>query len=56
MINERIAYRIDMNSKMVEKINLPKEYRLLGGRSLIAKLILDEVISKCNSLGPNNKL
>jgi len=56
MLKERIAFRINMNTKKVEKVNLPEEYQLLGGRSLIAKLLIDEVTPVCHSLGPNNKL
>lgn len=56
MLENMIVFRINMNSKKVDKVNLPEEYQLLGGRSLIAKLLLDEVIPTCNSLGPRNKL
>jgi len=56
MLEGRKAFRVNMNSKKVEKVNLPGEYQLLGGRSLIAKLLLDEVTPTCNSLGTNNKL
>jgi len=56
MIEKKISYRIDMKDKKINKINLPDEYQLLGGRSLIAKQLLDEVIPTCHSLGRNNKL
>lgn len=35
---------------------VPQEYEQLGGRALIAKLLLDEVPPACDALGPHNKL
>src|SRR5512137_2235197 len=35
---------------------VPTEYERLGGRALIAKLLLNEVPPACDALGPHNKL
>jgi aldehyde:ferredoxin oxidoreductase len=35
---------------------VPAAYEHLGGRSLIARILLDEVQPECDSLGPRNKL
>lgn len=56
MLKEKITYRVNMFSKKIRKVSLPADYQLLGGRSLIAQLLLDEVPPTCFSLGPNNKL
>jgi aldehyde:ferredoxin oxidoreductase len=56
MIQESTAIRINMKSKEINKFQFPREYYLFGGRSLIAKILLDEVLPTCDTLGPNNKL
>jgi len=56
MLNDKVVFRINMRSKKTDKKQLSAEYNLLGGRSLIAKILLDEVKPTCNALGPNNKL
>jgi aldehyde:ferredoxin oxidoreductase len=35
---------------------VPAEYERLGGRALIAKLLLNEIPPACDALGPHNKL
>jgi aldehyde:ferredoxin oxidoreductase len=56
MLSKNISFRINMFSKEIDELQLSEEYNLLGGRSLIAKILLDEVKPTCNALGPNNKL
>jgi len=48
--------RVNMNTLQVhfEPATLP--YERLGGRALIARVLLDEVPAKCDSLGRENKL
>ena len=48
--------RLDMNQQKVQMERVPAAYEKLGGRSLIAHLLLDEVEPTCEPLGPNNKL
>ncbi len=48
--------RIDMKDSQVRWEPVPKEYEQLGGRALIAKLLLNEVPPACDALGPHNKL
>jgi aldehyde:ferredoxin oxidoreductase len=48
--------RIDMTQLKVEWEPVPAEYERLGGRALIAKILLAEVPPECDALGPKNKL
>lgn len=48
--------RVDMTAGAVNDQALPGEYRLLGGRGLSARILLDEVPADCDPLGPANKL
>lgn len=48
--------RVDMNSLKVKWEVVPPEYEYLGGRALIARVLLDEVPPKCDALGSENKL
>ncbi|HBS57765.1 MAG TPA: aldehyde ferredoxin oxidoreductase, partial [Firmicutes bacterium] len=48
--------RINANQKTVIFEEVKEEYKLCGGRGLIAKLLNDEVDPACNALGPGNKL
>jgi aldehyde:ferredoxin oxidoreductase len=48
--------RIDMKESQIRWEPVPKEYEQLGGRALIAKLLLNEVPPACDALGPHNKL
>jgi aldehyde:ferredoxin oxidoreductase len=56
MLNGKKSFRINMRSEKITNVKFPKEYNLLAGRSLISKILLDEVKPTCNALGPNNKL
>lgn len=48
--------RVDMSSRKVEFQDIPVKYKELGGRALIAKILLEEVYPLCHPLGKNNKL
>ncbi len=48
--------RVDMSLLSVASEPVPLVYEYLGGRGLIAKLLLEEIPPACESLGPDNKL
>jgi aldehyde:ferredoxin oxidoreductase len=48
--------RVDMNTSQLWWELVPPVYERLGGRALIAKLLLEEVPPACEPLGPLNKL
>jgi len=49
-------FRVNMNQLQVNWEQSPAVYEHLGGRALIAKLLLEEVPPTCDALGPHNKL
>lgn len=48
--------RVDMTSRQTRWEAVPEIYQHLGGRGLIAKLLLEEIPATCDALGPHNKL
>ena len=48
--------RVDMDRLQVRWESVPSEYEHLGGRALIAGILLGEVPPQCDPLGPKNKL
>jgi aldehyde:ferredoxin oxidoreductase len=48
--------RVNMKESAVRWEAVPKEYERLGGRALIAHLLLNEIPAACDALGPHNKL
>ena len=48
--------RISMTNRSYQLEDVPKAYKLLGGRGLTSTIIHDEVPPMCHPLGPNNKL
>ena len=48
--------RVDMKEQAVKSEAVPAAYEHLGGRGLIAELLLAEVPPRCDALGPHNKL
>lgn len=48
--------RVDMDLLQVRWETVKDIYRYLGGRGLIAKLLLEEIPATCDPLGPHNKL
>jgi aldehyde:ferredoxin oxidoreductase len=49
-------WRINAQNKSLNLENVPEKWARLGGRGLIAQILLDEVPPACDPLGPNNKL
>lgn len=48
--------RINMSNLKLTNNQVSEDYRLLGGRALIARLLLDEVNPTCEPLGRHNRL
>src|SRR5512139_1309258 len=48
--------RVNMSEYQVQWEEVPAVYERLGGRALIARLLLEEVPPTCDALGPHNKL
>jgi len=48
--------RVNMKKLQVKWETVPANYEHLGGRALIAKMMLEEVPPACDALGPHNKL
>ena len=48
--------RVDMKEARIRWEPVPQEYEQVGGRALIAKLLLNEIPPACDALGPHNKL
>ncbi len=49
-------WRINIQTKHYSIEDIPEAWQHLGGRGLLAKIMLDEVNPTCDPLGPNNKL
>ena len=50
------TFRVDVSSRTVTKEAVPAGWRRLGGRGLIPRILLDEVLPNCAPFGPFNKL
>ena len=48
--------RVDMSSQTVSVDPFPEEWKLLGGRALSARILLEECDPSCDPLGPDNVL
>ena len=48
--------RVNMSDLQLRWEPVPQIYEQLGGRALIAKLLLEEILPTCDALGPYNKL
>jgi aldehyde:ferredoxin oxidoreductase len=48
--------RVNMKNQQVSREPVPQKYERLGGRALIARLLLEEAPPTCDALGPLNKL
>lgn len=53
---EYCIWRVNSRTRMITREPVPAAYDHLGGRALIARILLDEVPAKCEPLGPLNKL
>jgi aldehyde:ferredoxin oxidoreductase len=50
------VWRVNSRTKEVFFEDAPESWKYLGGRGLIARILVDEVIPTCEPLGPINKL
>jgi aldehyde:ferredoxin oxidoreductase len=50
------VWRINVREQSFSQEPIPETWAHLGGRALIARILVDEVIPTCEPLGPNNKL
>ncbi|MGI9228404.1 MAG: aldehyde ferredoxin oxidoreductase N-terminal domain-containing protein [Gammaproteobacteria bacterium] len=48
--------RVDMGRQLVEVVDYPADWRYLGGRSLSARILLEQCAPQCDPLGPDNML
>src|SRR3990170_4722174 len=49
-------WRLNVRTQRLVREPVPKSWQRLGGRGLIARIMLDEVDANCDPLGPDNKL
>jgi aldehyde:ferredoxin oxidoreductase len=49
-------WRVNAREQTLEHEPIPESWNRLGGRGLLARILLDEVDAKCAPLGPDNKL
>ena len=50
------VWRVDVRARTLVRQTPPPAYERLGGRALLARILLDEVPPTCDPLGPLNKL
>jgi aldehyde:ferredoxin oxidoreductase len=50
------VWRVNVNDKKFTRESVPKSWERLGGRGLVARILLDEISPACEPLGPMNKL
>lgn len=50
------VWRIDVRTQSLSREPVPESWERLGGRGLIARILLDEVPAACDPLGRHNKL
>ena len=48
--------RVNMSDQSVELTEFPDDWKLLGGRGLSARILLEECDPTCDPLGPDNVL
>ena len=53
---KREIWRVNARAHEVTREPLPASWTRLGGRGLLARILLDEVDAACDPLGPGNKL
>ena len=53
---KREIWRVNARTHEVTREPLPASWTRLGGRGLLARILLDEVDAACDPLGPGNKL
>ncbi len=50
------VWRANVREQTLKHEPVPDSWKRLGGRGLLARILLDEVDAKCDPLGPENKL
>jgi aldehyde:ferredoxin oxidoreductase len=50
------VWRVDVAARQARSEPVPDAWQRLGGRGLIARILLDEVPARCDPLGPENRL
>ncbi len=50
------VWRVNCRTKNITSNPVPQTWQRLGGRGLIARILVDEVPATCEPVGPNNKL
>jgi aldehyde:ferredoxin oxidoreductase len=50
------VWRVNVREQTLKQEYVPDPWKRLGGRGLLARILLDEVDAKCDPLGPENKL
>lgn len=50
------VWRVNVREQSLNLEPVPDSWKRLGGRGLLARILLDEVDAKCDPLGPQNKL
>jgi aldehyde:ferredoxin oxidoreductase len=50
------VWRVDVREQTLQHEPIPETWKRLGGRGLLARILLEEVDAKCDPLGPGNKL
>ena len=50
------VWRVNVRQQTLTREPVPETWQRLGGRGLLARILLDEVDAKCDPLGPGNKL
>lgn len=50
------VWRVNVRDRTLKLESIPEGWSRLGGRGLLARILLDEVDAKCDALGPQNKL
>lgn len=53
---ELLVWRVNVRTKTYTREAVPQTWERLGGRALIAKILVDEVPGTCEPLGPLNQL
>ncbi|MHB8776514.1 MAG: aldehyde ferredoxin oxidoreductase C-terminal domain-containing protein [Anaerolineales bacterium] len=50
------VWRVNTRGQILKRESVPTSWKRLGGRGLIARILVDEVDAKCDALGAGNKL
>ncbi len=51
-----LVWRVNVHNQTLSREPIPESWQRLGGRGLLARILLDEVDARCDALGPDNKL